>query len=355
VFPEWTPVPITLSTLVYADAGEGFAYSIHRDMKTCKNCIHRFYILLLLILMGSPSESFFCRPSAEEGRQREYKRLILKDGSYELISQYEIQGGRVRYFSTERDEWEELPNALIDWDATAEYADQHAQRASAKTKEALEASAERNEDARTPTVMPGLKLPLPEGVFLLDIYQGRPELNRLIQNGTDINKNMGRNILRGVLNPVAGSRQTIELEGQHAAIQSHVLNPSIYVAVDAGDPSKGYTAQTAFNHLRIVRCEEKNGNRIVAVSNIAIYGKVEQSAQYIDAKVEPVSDYWVKVIPAATLQTGEYALVEFDERGSMNLLVWDFGVNPQAPDNPEIFPSIPKKEEPVLIQKSRKP
>jgi hypothetical protein len=324
-------------------------------MKTCKDCIHRFCILLLLISLGSPSESFFCQPSAEGGRQREFKRLILKDGSYELISQYEIQGGRVRYFSTERDEWEELPYALIDWDATAEYADQHALRASAKTKEALEASAERNEDARTPTVMSGLKLPLPEGVFLLDIYQGRPELNRLIQNGTDINKNMGRNILRGVLNPVAGSRQTIELEGQHAAIQSHVLNPSIYVAVDAGDPSKGYTAQTAFNHLRIVRCEEKNGNRIVAVSNIAIYGKVEQSAQYIDAKVEPVSDYWVKVIPEVTLQIGEYALVEFDERGSMNLLVWDFGVNPQAPDNPEIFPSIPKKEEPVLIQKSRKP
>ena len=319
-------------------------------------CIHGLSILMLLILVATAPESFFCRPSGEEEQPRELKRLILKDGSYELIRQFEIQGDRVRYFSTERNEWEELPNALIDWDATAKFADQNVQQTSAKKQEAMGgASAHRGEDAQTPTVMPGLKLPPPEGVFLLDSYRGRPELNRLIQKGADINKNTGRNILRGVLNPVSSSKQTIELEGQHAAIQSHVLNPAIYVAVDIGDPTKGYTAQTAYNHLRIVRCEEKNGNRVVAVSNITVYGKVKQSAQYVDVEVEPISDYWVKVIPKETLQTGEYALVEFDEHGSMNLLVWDFGVNPQAPDNSNIFPSIPKKEEPVLIQKSPKP
>jgi hypothetical protein len=315
-------------------------------------------LMLLLAMLGSwmPLEPVFCQSKAAQEQQGNYKRLILQDGSYELISQYIVKGDRVRYFSTERHNWEELPYSLVDWAATEKYAGQSALETAERTSEAIErASRERSEEeARMPLVAPGVRLPSPDGIFLLDVYRNKPELNSLTQNGADLDKNMGSNILKSVVNPISGSKQTVELKGLHAGIQSHVYEPAIYFGVDPGDPSRGYSSATAKDHLRIARCQVKKGNRIVGAFKIAVYGKVKQQVQYVETKVEPVSDFWVKITPSIPMKPGEYALVELDEKGSMNLFVWDFGVNPSAPPNTPIFLTNPEKSEPVLIQKPRK-
>ena len=41
-------------------------------------------------------------------------KLYLKDGTYQAAREYQVQGDRIRYFSTERGEWEEIPKDLID-------------------------------------------------------------------------------------------------------------------------------------------------------------------------------------------------------------------------------------------------
>ena len=57
------------------------------------------------------------KPAADSGVGRG-KRLVLKDGSFQVIREYQRLGDRVRYYSLERADWEELPASLIDWDAT---------------------------------------------------------------------------------------------------------------------------------------------------------------------------------------------------------------------------------------------
>ena len=53
-------------------------------------------------------------------------RLILKDGSYQLVMSYAVKGKLVSYVSAERGEVEEIPNDLVDWDATHKWEREHA-------------------------------------------------------------------------------------------------------------------------------------------------------------------------------------------------------------------------------------
>src|SRR3954463_16432721 len=77
---------------------------VQRHGRLMRRCLTTICLLLAI----------FAAAHAEERA----KRLILKDGSYQLATKYEVAGDRVRYFSSERYIWEEIPKSLVDWDAT---------------------------------------------------------------------------------------------------------------------------------------------------------------------------------------------------------------------------------------------
>jgi hypothetical protein len=279
--------------------------------------------------------------------QQSPKRLILKDGSYQTVTKWEIVGDRVRYYSAERYDWEEVPGVLVDWPATEKYnQESESERAALALRIAKGQAAADIDDAAdqpdTPMVAPGLRLPDGGGVFLLDTYQNQPQLVELAQNSGELNRHTGKNILRAAINPLAlSSKQTIELKGEHSKVQSHLAQPVIYVNVDSADAaSSSNLAQTPpgkeggppADHYGIVRLERKNGMRVVGDLNIAIYGKVSQKENWVKTASTPVGG-WVKIAPAEPLATGEYAVVELLEKGQINLYVWDFGVDSSAPAN----------------------
>ena len=298
------------------------------------------------------------------------KRLILKDGSYQSVTKYEVKGQRVRYLSAERGEWEELPKSMVDWDATEKYEKDRA--AGAPPPEVVELDKEleadrQAEEARSPHVAPGLQLPEEGGVFLLDTYDNRPELSPIDQRGSAVNKNMKGNVLRAAINPVASARQTVEIPGKHAPVQSHVNVPSLYINIDRGQESETPPAVSskddqplpATERFRIVRLQAAKGDkRAVGDIKIAVYGKISQDAKFVPTTGQPMSGGWVKLTPTESLPNGEYAVVEMLGKEGMNLYVWDFGVNPNAPANNVAFKSdsaAPSTaEKPIELQKREK-
>ncbi len=265
--------------------------------------------------------------------QSHAKRLILKDGSYQPITEYKIEGDRVHFQSAERYDWEDIPTELIDWDATNKYntdpikSDRTRDLRDAADEAATEANKSEDE---APTVATGLRLPDSDigGVYLLDDWHGQPELAEIVQNGAEVGQTSRKDVLRAAL---GSSHKAFEIAGAHAQVQSHVAKPEIFLCVEQSEK-----AVDVSDHYRIVRVASNvpKNTRSVATLNIKISGKTSESEKFVPSSAMKVNHgAWVKVAPNAPLEPGEYAVVEMLGDGEMNTYVWDFGVNPSAPEN----------------------
>jgi len=289
-------------------------------------------------------------------------RLILKDGSYQMVRDYQIVGDRVRYLSQERGDWEELPVDLVDWDATRKWEKEHSDLVEEDTSPAMkeaeeidkEESEERQEqNARMPRVAEGLELPDEDSVFVLDTYQGTPELVELAPAELSMQTKNRKGI--AVLNPLATQKASLELEGAHAKVHLHVNDPAIYLSLGVEEekepvlthpmtvntqgtkPASGgkHGAHSAQSGFAIVRVDERQAVRIVGAVHVTASGSVTQDENTIPTKTEVLpGKHWLKIEPVDKLMIGEYALVEILSPSDINQSVWDFRVDPRLGDNP---------------------
>ncbi len=298
------------------------------------------------------------------GRQR----LILKDGTYQVVLRYEVKAGLVRFRSAERGDWEEVPANLVDWDATARWNHDHApgappapgdpsaQEAAELDREAAAARAE--EASRQPVVAPGLRLPDESGVWGLDSWNGTPELVRIRQSDGDMNLDLGHSV-KGAAIPTGGARDLIRLDGYKAAVSFHVARPVFYIALDTPPETAREDAMVVDTHgassavpdktrqaspdssYALVRLRVWKGERTAAgeqLRNLGSGGDADGSAEVIaTAKDVLPGGHWMRVQPRSDLNLGQYTLIEILPGSGFNQDGWDFGVNPMAPENKGSF------------------
>ena len=265
------------------------------------------------------------------------KKLVLTDGSYQLVRDYEKKGDRVRYFSVERGAWEEIPAALVDWDATkkAEATDEKTSAALLQKVHVQEAAA----NAQTPvevdaslTVAPGVFLPDGEGMFALE---GK-SIKKLGQAGSEV-KTDKKTVLKQVLSPIpiVPSKHNIEIPGTKATVRLAAGVPEFYLREPPPDPERyssllrtGRQGESG-PEVALVRAKVKGGKRLLESIRSQFGQEISQDRDEIVIQRWEVAPDIYRFTLSAPLPPGEYALAEILDDG-LNLYVWDFGVDAAA-------------------------
>jgi hypothetical protein len=305
-------------------------------------------------------------------------RLILKDGSYQVVMSYTVVGRNVQYVSAERGgDVELVPLDLVDLDATKKWELKHpvvdpdATVAMARPEPVLDPELAKEEAERasfSPEVAPDLRLAPEDAILALDSFRDMPELVPLTQTDGELNKQTGHSILRGMINPQSSPHQLVVIKGEKAAVQFHVDQPAFYIKLDDALPDGG-SALTVDTHgasrqangskppdtdYVVLRVDVRQDARVLASFNVQQLGtgKRQEDVFETDQTVLP-GGHWMKIVPHETLLVGEYALVEVLDAKSLNLGVWDFGIHPTAPENRDVLK--PEKKRPVRLEKRERP
>jgi hypothetical protein len=259
------------------------------------------------------------------------KKLILKDGSSEIVSSYSVENDRVRYYSVERSQWEGIPVSMVDWEAThkeeaAEAAAQSAQLASLKAHEReLKARAVTEDVDASYEVAPGVFMPDGDGLFLL---QGSV-LTPLTQDTADL-KTDKRRAVEKMLVPMPGlvpSRRNMELKGSRAVLRLRNPQPEFYLhSSDQKEP-----------RVELLQAHVHGNSRVFeSLDTTTDVGQGQGSPSTVSKSISmqswTVAKNLYRFTFAQPLPPGEYVMTMLpDGSDEINLMVWDFGLD--APTN----------------------
>jgi hypothetical protein len=243
-------------------------------------------------------------------------KLFLKDGSYELVKSYEVKGDRIRYYSLDRSDWEEIPKSLVDFEATerAEAEKEAQQSKQLKAAENLEHQRFEIPANNGYQIKPGVQLPGNGGVYA---YDGARVIH-LIQDPAKVVTDKKRIALIMVMpGPLLKKQALVVLPGDKAAVRITVPNPVFYVEDTDNWPLRAL----------LVPLKEKKDSRVVEKIQSGIgLGKSGEKRTDIPLERKQLAAGVYELKPMQPLDSGEYALGEMIEQ-KLNISVWDFGVD----------------------------
>ena len=235
-------------------------------------------------------------------------KLYLKDGGYQIVREYKVEGDKIRYYSVERSDWEEMPAALVDLKKT------EGEAAAKKEKFDQQAKQLSEEDEAIKEMRKEiLKIPTDPGVYR--VVDDQLEVFKMAD--IVIHNNKGRTVLK-VLTPVpmVAGKATVEISGERAGtVIRDGARPEFYMQLSLQD------------NIGMVKLTPQKGVRIVERLTIApIVKEVEEERDNVEIFTKQLTESGLyKVWPQGDLEKGEYALIEYEE-GKVDPRVWDFRI-----------------------------
>lgn len=238
--------------------------------------------------------------------------LYLASGGEMVVREYEVEGERVRYYSLERSQWEEIPLRIVDLEKTQSREERKQKRLDAMR---AESRAERIAERKARTELH--YVPIEDGIYrYLD-----KEATWVTQSEVITDKSSKRGILKLVSPiPMIAGKNTLSIHGAVSPTSFDDVRPVFFVR------------QLNLARLGIVRLkpELKKDRRVVQVIQVHPQTKEMYEVQE-EIKIfrQQLASGVYRIWPVEDLTPGEYAVIDYTP-GEANLRVWDFSVSPGA-------------------------
>ena len=263
--------------------------------------------------------------------------MMLTDGTYQLVREYERNGDHVRYFSAERGAWEELPASMVDWPATAK-----AEAETEKESTALVEKVHKQEEGRRMENVTDIdaSLPVGEGTFLpsgdgMFLVEGKSV--RVLDQAGAAMKTDTKRVIEQVLAPVpiVPGKQKVELQGAHASLRLRSEHPEFYLREAPPDPDRQTTisqtgrASEDGPDVELIKVKVAHNRREIESISTLFGQAIKEDVNAISVQRWAVAPNVYRFTLSEALPPGEYVLAEMLQDG-LNLFVWDFGVDEPA-------------------------
>lgn len=236
-------------------------------------------------------------------------KLYLKDGDYHIVREYQVLADRIRYYSTERGDWEEIPKDLVDLDKT-----EKERRAKDEANRQEERQLDEEEQAQRAMRREIEAIPVEAGTY----YKEGDHVKALTLADYKVITDKKRQTLK-VLSPVPliPGKASVVIQGAQSNFAVNDERPQFYFRL---------SKQERFG---IIKLTPKKTVRIV--ENIAIVPVSKENFEEqkeVSTFEQELAPGLYKIWPEKPLTAGEYAVIEYTEGEVEDSMIWDFAYKP---------------------------